>query len=113
MPPRTRPLPYKELGASQLRSFREVCNHGSYAAAARRLRLTAPAVWEQTKALERLFGVPLIERFGNGVRPTPPGQHLLTLISPVLASFDSIGATLREHGGILPQKFSILTNLRV
>ena len=36
---------YKDLTLPQLRSFCEVCRLGSYAAAARQLLLTTPAVW--------------------------------------------------------------------
>ena len=59
----TRPRrPYKELSLTQLRSFCAVCQQGGYAAAARGLLLTGPAVWEQLQALERYYGVRLLER---------------------------------------------------
>ena len=77
--------PYKDLSLQQLRSFCEICRTGGYAAAARGLLLTSPAVWEQLKALERHFGLALLERHGSGVRPTLHGERLLQLARPLLA----------------------------
>ena len=78
--------PYKDLSLQQLRSFCEVCRTGGYAAAARGLLLTTPAVWEQLKALERHFGLTLLERHGSGVRPTlHVASRLLQLTRPLLA----------------------------
>ena len=70
---------YKELSLAQLRSFCAVCRQGGYAAAARELLLTSPAVWEQMQALERHYGRRLLDRQGNAVRPTVEGEHLLEM----------------------------------
>src|SRR5262245_33782287 len=58
---------YKDLTLAQLRSFSVVCRTKSYAAAARELLLTSPAVWEQMQGLERHYGRPLLVRRGNGI----------------------------------------------
>src|SRR5262245_53860177 len=76
---------YKDLSLAQLRSFCAVCRRGGYAAAARELLLTSPAVWEQMQALERHYGRRLLERRGNAVRPTAEGEHLLEMVGPLLA----------------------------
>src|SRR5947209_3451050 len=76
MPRRSRRI-YKEPGLAQFRGFREVCRRGGYAAAARALRLTSPAIWEQVRSLEAYFGARLLERDGAGVRPTTRGRRLL------------------------------------
>ena len=65
---------YKDLSLAQLRSFSVVCQRGGYAAAARELFLTTPAVWEQMHALEHHYGFRLLERRGNAVRPTAKGS---------------------------------------
>ena len=104
---------YKELSLSQLRSFSEVCRVGGYAAAARRIELTTPAVWEQMQALERYYGVPLLERHGPGVRPTVHGERLLEMIRPLIAGLDTTREVLRQVDGSLPGHLTLITNLRV
>ena len=105
--------PYKELSLTQLRSFCEVCRVGSYAAAARDLLLTTPAVWEQLQALERHYDVELLERHGNGVRPTLHGLRLLELVRPLLAGLESTRDVLHQIDGVLPDHLTIVSNLRV
>jgi LysR family cyn operon transcriptional activator len=112
MPDRAR-RPYKELGLQQLRSFCEVCQRGGYAAAARALLLTSPAVWEQIQALERHYGVRLLERHGHGVRPTTQGERLLAMIRPLLAALDSTREVLQQEDGAVPEQITLVTNLRV
>lgn len=109
--PRRRP--YKELGLSQLRSFAAVCRAGGYAAAARELLLTTPAVWEQIQGLERYYGCKLLERDGNQIRPTLQGAHLLELVQPVLAGLDSVADVLHQRDNVLPPRLVFITNLRV
>jgi DNA-binding transcriptional LysR family regulator len=104
---------YKELTLAQLRSFSVVCRAGSYAAAARELMLTSPAVWEQMHGLERHYGCRLLKRHGNGVAPTPEGEQLLEMIRPPLAGIDSARDALRQQGGALPATLTVATNLRV
>jgi DNA-binding transcriptional LysR family regulator len=104
---------YKELSLPQLRSYCEVCQRGGYAAAARALLLTSPAVWEQMQALERHYGVRLLERHGHGVRPTAAGLHLLELIRPLLAGLAATKEVLRQQDGALPGQLTLATNLRV
>jgi DNA-binding transcriptional LysR family regulator len=105
--------PYKQLGLTQLRSFCAVCQHRGYAAAARVLLLTSPAVWEQMQALERHYGVRLLERHAGGVRATAQGERLLALIGPHLAGLDSTRDTLQQEAGAIPQQVTLVTNLRV
>ena len=97
----------------QFRSFCEVCRRGGYAAAARELMLTSPAVWEQMQALEHQYGVKLLERAGPGVRPTVHGRRLLELIRPLVAGLDSTREVLQQEDGALPKQLVFVTNLRV
>jgi DNA-binding transcriptional LysR family regulator len=101
------------LSLPQLRSFCVVARCGSYAAAARELHLTSPAVWEQIHGLERHYQRRLVVRRGNGVALTAYGQHLLDLVEPVLAGLDSSRKALDEHAGGLPALLTVATNLRV
>src|SRR5262245_31238791 len=98
--------PYKELALQQLRSFCEVCQRGGYAAAARELLLTSPAVWEQIQALARHYGVRLLERHGHGVRPTIQGERLLEMIRPLLAGLDSTREALQQQDGTVPEQIT-------
>jgi DNA-binding transcriptional LysR family regulator len=104
---------YKSLTLSQLRSFCEVCRQGGYAAAARELLLTGPAVWEQIHALEHHYGTRLLDRQGNVMRATPEGERLLELLRPLLAGLDSTKEVLRQEDGALPKQVTLGTNLRV
>jgi DNA-binding transcriptional LysR family regulator len=104
---------YKDLSLAQLRSFCAVCRRGGYAAAARELLLTSPAVWEQVQALERHYGRRLLERHGGAVRPTADGEHLLAMVRPLLAGLDSTKEVLHQHGGGVPERLTVATNLRV
>ena len=104
---------YKDASLSQFRSFCEVCRRGGYAAAARELMLTSPAVWEQMQALEYHYGMKLLERAGPGVRPTVHGRRLLELIRPLVAGIDSTREVLQQEDGAFPRQLVLVTNLRV
>lgn len=107
------PSSYKQLSLQQLQGFCAVCRRGSYAAAARELLLTTPAVWEQLRGLERHLGLQLLERRGGGVRPTLHGQRLLKLVRPLLAGLESARDILHQEGGALPERLTVVSNLRV
>ena len=64
---------------AQLRAFHAVATEGGFTAAAKRLRLTQPAVTLQVKALEQHYGVELFFRRGRTVRLSAIGEQLLTL----------------------------------
>src|SRR5689334_11024823 len=104
---------YKDLTLAQLRSFDAVCRLGTYAAAARELALTSPAIWEQMNGLQRFYGRRLLLRSGNGVAPTADGLQLLSMIGPVLAGVDSTRETLLQQGGAQPRSLTVATNLRI
>ena len=54
-----------------------VANNGSFAAAARRLRITPAAVAQRIHALEQEIGVALVSRSGRTVRPTEAGAAIV------------------------------------
>jgi DNA-binding transcriptional LysR family regulator len=104
---------FKDLTLAQLRSFCAVARLGSYAAAARELLLTSPAIWEQMQALERHYGCRLFVRRGNGIALTVEGEHLLEMVRPLLAGIESTRSIMRQRGGALPPAITVATNLRV
>lgn len=107
------PTPIVDLSLAQLRSFCVVARLGSYAAAARELKLTSPAVWEQIHGLERHYQRRLVIRRGNGVVLTSEGRHLLDLLMPLLAGLNSTREALDEAAGHAPELLTVATNLRV
>src|SRR5262245_42596716 len=60
-----------------LESFVMVVDKGSIAEAARRLNLTAAAIAQRIRALEREIGAPLVSRSGRTIRPTEAGVAVL------------------------------------
>jgi DNA-binding transcriptional LysR family regulator len=78
----------------QLHSFATLAALGSFSAAARRLNLTQPAVSLQIRALERRFGVRLIERSGKRARPTMAGEELLKRIKSIDAAVNGAMAAM-------------------
>ena len=62
---------------------------GSYAAAARELELSVPAVWQQIQSIQRLYGFVLFEKQGRGICATPNAAKLYEQLAEVLAGLDS------------------------
>ncbi len=67
----------KDVTRRQLRFLTEVVRSGSLAGAAEQLHLTAPAIAQQVRLLERSIGLPLIERGPGGQHPTEAGRLLM------------------------------------
>ena len=67
-----------QLNPAQLDALVAIADHGSFEAAARRLRITPSAVSQRIRALESATGQVLISR-GTPCRPTPPGEWLVRL----------------------------------
>jgi DNA-binding transcriptional LysR family regulator len=99
---------FKEFSFAQLRTFCECVRQGTYAAAARALHLSQPAVWQQVRALERLAGVPLLERHGRALRLTEDGQILWEQAHAVLGNVESLWATFHERRQSLPRTLTVI-----
>lgn len=65
------------LGISHLTTLLAVAETGSLTGAAKRLRLTQPAVSQRLREAERRVGGVLFYREAHGLRPTPAGERLL------------------------------------
>jgi DNA-binding transcriptional LysR family regulator len=86
----------RSLNIDQLRALREVVEHGSFSAAARRLNLTQPAVSLQIRELERRFGMRLIERMGKRTYATAPGRELVEAARRILRECDLAEIAMRR-----------------
>jgi DNA-binding transcriptional LysR family regulator len=91
----------------QLRIFAAVAKHLSFTRAAEALQLTQPAVSMQVKALERLAGLPLLERAGRGVALTDGGQELLRRAQVILRELDAAGEAFAALRGLERGRVSI------
>jgi DNA-binding transcriptional LysR family regulator len=91
------PFGMRALNPDHLRTFVEVVGHGSFSAAAQRLSLTQPAVSQHIRALERRFGVRLVERVRKRARATTAGEELLKHARQIEAVFDRTVAALAAH----------------
>jgi DNA-binding transcriptional LysR family regulator len=104
---------YKSLDLPQLRSFLLVASEGSYAAAAKALDVSAPAVWEQVHALERHLGGRLFRKRGRAIELTAEGKLLVDLVKPHLAGLDSLARVfaLQRTGKLLRFTVAATANL--
>ncbi len=87
-----------------LRTLCAVIEHGSYAAAAPEVNLTASGVGLQIRQLESHFGRPLFDRSARQVRPTAFGIELADAVRDTLTTLER----MRERGDI-----SVSGNLRL
>jgi DNA-binding transcriptional LysR family regulator len=101
---------YKEFNLTQLRVFCEFLRHKSFADAARTLGVSHSAVWQQVRALERRFGVSLLQRHGRAWQPTEDGQALIDLIANLLRSADSLDDAFRRLRGELPREVRVIAS---
>ncbi|WAT07953.1 LysR family transcriptional regulator [Rouxiella badensis] len=84
----------------ELAIFLEVLQHGSLAAAARKLRRSAPAVTRAIASLEQRFGARLVERTTRRLAPTEAGLRLAERAAVVLSAYndavqDTVSAQLK------------------
>jgi DNA-binding transcriptional LysR family regulator len=82
----------------EMRGFVAVLEEGGLSAAARRLRLSQPAVSQMVSSLERQLGVQLLVRTSTGVHATEAGRTLLSEARAVLARHDQAVAAVAQHG---------------
>src|SRR5262245_2868257 len=99
---RNQNLTYKGLTLQQLRSLCETGRLGSFWAAAKALEVSHPTVWKQVHALQREFGLPLVETHRNGCQLTEAGRLVSAMAGPAVGSLDTarerFNAKLAEQG---------------
>ena len=97
----------QEATVRQLQILVAVARHLSLTRAAEELKLTQPAVSMQVKALERLAGLPLLERIGRRVTLTEAGQEMLLHAQAVLRSLQDAEDALAALRGLKAGRVSI------
>jgi DNA-binding transcriptional LysR family regulator len=93
------------LDVRRLRILQHLATHGTVAATAEALHLTAPAVSQQLAVLEREAGVPVVEKQGRTLRLTPAGELLVAHAHVVLGDLAAAEADLAalrggQHGQV-------------
>lgn len=74
----------------QIRYFVETAAEGNVTRAAKRLRITQPALSRQLAAFEDNLELALFERAGRGIRLTPAARDLLPELRDLLARADAV-----------------------
>lgn len=100
-----------ELNINQLRTFRQVMQHGGYAAAAKFSHLSVPSVWQHIQVLEKAYGVPLFERVGRQVVPTEAARKLCEHVDRILVQLESTFDVVTEPS--LDQSIRLVTGVRM
>jgi LysR family glycine cleavage system transcriptional activator len=88
-----------------LLAFEAVLRRGSMTLAADELGLTQSAVSHRLSALERFFGVPLLERLNPGLRATEAGLRLARELAPLLGTLAGLRRRIADPPG--PRAFRL------
>ncbi len=99
---------YKELRLGQLRAFCECVRHRSFTEAAKALGVSHASVWQQIRALEREYGVALLQKHGREMTPTDDGHLLLEMASTVVSSVDSLKLAFEERRGKVRRLLTVI-----
>lgn len=73
-----------------LRSFLATVRLGSVTRAAHALHLTQPALSQHLRELAQLLDLPLFDRVGRGLVPTPAGSRLFAQLEPLVEQLDAV-----------------------
>lgn len=82
------------LTLSQLRAFEALLRTKSFSLAAKELNVSQPSLSNQIRALERLCGMPLINRIGHRIESTPLTLALLGKVRTVISLAHDIEQTI-------------------
>jgi DNA-binding transcriptional LysR family regulator len=104
---------YKDLTFQQLRSFCETVRLGGFAAAARALDLARPTVWQQVHALERRYGVKLVEPYARGCKLTEAGRMLAGFAGQLVAGVESLDRTFQTALARTTRRLVVATTPRI
>src|SRR5580700_6222891 len=85
---------------TQARAFLAVAIEGSFTGAAKRLNVSQPSITTQVGLIERQYKVELFQRIGRGVRLTPAGTALVSMVRRLFTSLDEATAYLQDLRGV-------------
>jgi DNA-binding transcriptional LysR family regulator len=88
------------LTSARLRAVNAVAQSGAFAAAARRLGVTQPAVAQNVRDLEAAYDVRLFERRGGRLEPTPLCLELCALTERIEGLEDSARSLLARQSAL-------------
>jgi DNA-binding transcriptional LysR family regulator len=74
-----------------------VIEHGGFAAAGRRLGVSAPSVHRLVTALERELGLPLLDRSRTPIRPTPDAVRYVDRARQLVGELQGLDMSLRDR----------------
>src|SRR3954469_7763787 len=97
----------REVTVRQLQILAAGAKHLSFTRAAGELRLTQPGVSMQVQALEKIAGLPLVERAGRELLLTGAGAEVLHCAQTVLRSLDDAEDALAALRGLRAGRISI------
>jgi len=89
------------LSPAALVAFVRTVELGSFAAAARSLDVSAPAIGQQVARLERWYSTRLLERSTRRMSLTPEGRVLFERARALVGELDQLGALFEEQGQTL------------
>jgi DNA-binding transcriptional LysR family regulator len=93
--------------------FCDLCDTGSFSRAAEASGITQSAVSQQIRAVEKRFGVPLVDRADGHFTLTPEGRVYLEVCRDILARWDSLGSRFRVARGKLGGKLRVASVISI
>jgi DNA-binding transcriptional LysR family regulator len=93
--------------------FCDLCDTGSFSRAAEASGITQSAVSQQIRAVEKRFGVPLLDRGRNGFSLTPEGRVYLEVSRDILARWESLDSRFRLARGKLGGKLRVASVISI
>ena len=93
--------------------FCDLCDTGNFSRAAEASGITQSAVSQQIRAVEKRFGVPLVDRSNNHFTLTPEGSIYLEVCRDILARYDSLGSRFRVARGKLGGKLRVASVISI
>jgi DNA-binding transcriptional LysR family regulator len=102
-----------DLQVAHLRTLQAIAQHGSFSRAAQALNLTQPAVSMQVRHLERVLGLPLLERVGKRAFPTRAGEVLLTHADRALRELEAGVERVQALRGVVAGRVRLGTSASI
>lgn len=93
------PSGVERIELKHLEHVLEICRAGSFSAAARRLRLSQPALSKSISRLEAQLGMHLFERTGGAARPTELAELIAERGRALLVSSNALSRELEQRAG--------------